>query len=79
MAILWDILIGFGAAIILLALLSLMLTALSECYRKFFDRQVGAKMSRPDLIPALSRFAAVVTIALILGAALVLGIRSVLK
>ena len=79
MTMLWDILIGFILAIVLLVLLSLSLTALSDFYRKLFAKHLGGKRSQPDLIPALSRFAAVMTIALVLGAALVVGIRSVLS
>jgi len=63
---LWEIVLGFIAAVILLVLLSVVLTALVQFYRNLFERRFG----RGDLTPVYARFAAVSTLALL--AALVL-------
>jgi fatty acid desaturase len=70
-AILWDILLGVFGAILLLALLSFVLTTLVGFYQGLLEKYFKTRMRRPDLIPALSRFAAVVTIALLLAVLLI--------
>ena len=72
MAILWDILIGVVGAILLLALLSVVLTALVSFYQGLLEKYLKTRMRRPDLIPTLSRFAAVATIALLLVVLLIM-------
>jgi len=72
MAILWDILIGVVGAILLLALLSVVLTALVGLYQVWLEKHLESRMRRPDLIPAFSRFAAVATIALLLVVLLIM-------
>lgn len=72
MAILWDILVGVIGAILLLGLLSFVLTALVGCYQPLLERYLGPRMRRPDLIPALARFAAVATLTLLLAVLLIM-------
>jgi hypothetical protein len=67
---LWDILLGMLAALVLLVLLSVVVTGLTDFYRSLLERRLGGTMRRPDLIPVLARFAAVATVALCLGLAL---------
>lgn len=69
----WDILLGALGAILLLALLSFTITGLADCYQHLFEKRLKDRISRPDLIPAFSRFAAVATVALFL--ALAIGLR----
>ena len=64
MAILWDSLVGVFGAILLLGLLSFLVTALVGFYQTLLKKYLEPRMRRPDLIPALSRFAAVASIAL---------------
>jgi Trk-type K+ transport system membrane component len=71
MAMLWDILAGVLGAILLLVVFSLMLTGLSHFYQDLFNRHLRRRISRPDLIPVFSRFAAVTTLAIFLGLALI--------
>ena len=72
MAILWDILIGIVGAILLLVLLSVVLTALVAFYQALLEKHLESRMRRPDLIPVLSRFAAVATLALLLAVLLII-------
>lgn len=76
MAVLWDILLGVFEAILLLALLSFVLTALVGCYQALLERYLKPRMRRLGLMPALSRFAAVATIALLLAALLIMHFDS---
>ena len=72
MAILWDILIGVIGAILLLGLLSFVLTAMVGCYQALLERYFRTRIRRPDLIPVLSRSAAVATLALLLAVLLII-------
>lgn len=65
-----DILLGMLAAVVLLVLLSAVVTALAGFYRRLLERWLRDSPHRPDLVPVLSRFAAVATVALCLGLAL---------
>lgn len=62
----WEILVGIVGAILLLVLLSFVMTSLTGFYQDLIERRFRDKISRPDLIPTISRFAAVVTISLLL-------------
>jgi heme/copper-type cytochrome/quinol oxidase subunit 1 len=69
----WDILLGFFVAIILLVIVSAVFTGMTNYYQKLLEHRLQEKLARADLIPILARFAAVITIILML--ALVLSLR----
>ena len=68
----WEILLGVLAAILVLVVFSLLLSGLSNIYRKLYINYLKDKVYGPGLIPVLSVFSAVATIALILAIILLL-------
>jgi hypothetical protein len=70
---LWDIILGSLAAILLIIILALVVTGLTNTYQKLFEQRRWGKLQRPDLIPDLARFAAVATIVLLLVLSLLIG------
>jgi hypothetical protein len=70
---LWDIMLGSIAAIFLIVILSLVVTGLTNFYQKLIQQGLQTRRHRPELIPVYARFAAVLTIVLIL--VLVLSVR----
>ena len=73
---LWEILLGIHGAILLLVVLSFLVTGLTNFYQDLFEKLLRHKISRPDLLPTFSRFAAIATIAVVLGIALSLRIAN---
>jgi hypothetical protein len=76
LTVLWETLLGVGAGVLLLVLASLALTALVRFYRGLLTRFLAPRGGRQDLIPALSRFAAAATLALLVALALLLRLGS---
>ncbi len=68
----WDILLGVLVALGLLVLISLLMTGLTGIYRNLLLKHLEQRIGRPDLIPTLARFAAVMTIILCLAFVLLL-------
>jgi len=66
-----DALLGFVAAVVLLVLFSLLLTGLTDAYRKFLGQWLMRRFQRSELIDSYARFAAVVTILLFVGLLLI--------
>jgi uncharacterized BrkB/YihY/UPF0761 family membrane protein len=67
---LWEIVVGVFGAIALLVTASFLITGLTELYKRLLEKIVGGRWGDADLIAVFSRFAAVVTIALVLVAML---------
>lgn len=60
-----EILIGVLAAVFLLVVVSLLLSALVQSYEDLLRRVPSSLVARRDLIPVLARFAAAATLALL--------------
>jgi hypothetical protein len=69
----WDIILGSLAAVLLILVLSFAVTGLANLYQKLFERYWQDRIQRHDLIPIFARFAAVATIILLLVLSLHMG------
>jgi len=69
----WEVILGSLAAIGLIVLFAFAVTCLTRGYEKLLEQRWRGKLQRPELIPIYARFAAVVTLTLLLVLSLQMG------
>jgi Trk-type K+ transport system membrane component len=72
--VLWEVLLGFFGAVLLIVLLSLLLTALTSAYSRLIENHFSRLASKSELISRFARFAAVITLLLLISLSLFFGI-----